>query len=72
MIANAFRVKNPSLSDERSVLAAKVSLQMVRGMMTLYAEAEPRGRKDLVVNEFKKVLTLYLGTIVPQDRAKAK
>ena len=71
MIANAFRVKNPSLSDERSVLAAKVSLQMVRGMMTLYGEAEPKG-KGLVVNEFKKVLTLYLGTIVPQDRAKAK
>ena len=71
MIANAFRVKNPSLSDERSVLAANVSLQMVKGMMTLYAEAEPKG-KDLVVNEFKKVLTLYLGTIVPQDRAKAK
>jgi hypothetical protein len=71
MIANAFRVKNPSLSDVRSVLAAEVSLQMVRGMMTLYAEAEPKG-KDLVVDEFKKVLTLYLGTIVPQDRTKAK
>jgi AcrR family transcriptional regulator len=71
MIANAFRAKNPSLSKERSVLAANVSLQMVRGMMTLYAEAEPKG-KDLVVNEFKKVLTLYLGTIVPEDRAGAK
>jgi AcrR family transcriptional regulator len=63
MIANAFREKNPSLSDQRAVLAANVSLQMVRGMMTLYAEAEPKG-KDLVVNEFKKALTLYLGTIV--------
>jgi hypothetical protein len=71
MIANAFRVKNPSLSEERSVLAAKVSLQMVRGMMTLYAEAEPKG-KDLVVNEFKKVLTLYLRTILPEDRTRAK
>ena len=71
MIANAFRVKNPSLSDERSILAAKVSLQIVRGMMTIYAEAEPKA-KDLVVNEFKKVLTLYLGTIVPEDRARAK
>ena len=71
MIANAFRVKNPSLSDERSVLAANVSLQMVRGMMTLYAEAEPKG-KDLVVNEFKKVLTLYLGTILSEGRARAK
>jgi AcrR family transcriptional regulator len=71
MIASAFRVKNPSLSDERSILAANVSLQMVKGMMTLYAEAEPKG-KDLVVNEFKKLLTLYLGTIVPQDRARTK
>jgi AcrR family transcriptional regulator len=71
MIANAFRVKNPSLSDERSVLAANVSLQMVKGMMTLYAEAEHKS-KDLVVNEFKKVLTLYLGTIVPEHRARAK
>jgi AcrR family transcriptional regulator len=69
MIANALRVKNPSLSDERSLLAANVSLQMVRGMMTLYAEAEPKG-KDLVVNEFKKVLALYLATIVPEDRAR--
>jgi AcrR family transcriptional regulator len=67
MIAKAFRVKNPSLSEERAVLAANVSLQIVRGMKTLYAEAEPKG-KDLVVSEFKKVLTLYLGTIVPEDR----
>jgi AcrR family transcriptional regulator len=71
MIANAFRVKNPSLSEERSVLAARVSLQMVRSMMTLYADAEPKD-KDLVVNEFKKVLTFYLGTIVPENRARAK
>jgi AcrR family transcriptional regulator len=71
MIANAFRVKNPSLSEERSVLAANVSLQMVRGMMTLYAEADPRG-KDPVVKEFKKALTLYLGTIVPEERARSK
>ena len=71
MIANAFRVRNRSLSEERSVLAANVSLQMVGGMMTLYAEAEPKGR-DLVVNEFKKALTLYLGTIVSEGRARAK
>jgi hypothetical protein len=29
-------------------------------------EAAPKG-KDLVVDEFKKVLTSYLGTIVYQD-----
>jgi AcrR family transcriptional regulator len=64
-IANAFRARNPSLSDEQAVLAAKVTMQMVRGLMTLYAEAEPRG-KVLVVDEFKKVLTSYLGTILYQ------
>jgi hypothetical protein len=39
--------------------------------MAPYAEAEPKG-KDLVVDEFKKVLTLYLGTIVYQDEPGAK
>src|SRR6202521_2967341 len=67
-IGNAFRAKNPSLSEEQSVLAAKVTLQMVSGLMMLYAEAAPKG-KDLVVDEFKKVLTSYLGTIVYQEEA---
>ena len=68
---NAFRAKNPSLSEEQSVLAAKVTLQMVSGLMMLYAEAAPKG-KDLVVDEFKKVLTSYLGTILYQEEARAK
>jgi AcrR family transcriptional regulator len=68
---NAFRAKNPSLSEEQSVLAAKVTLQMVSGLMMLYAEAAPKG-KDLVVDEFKKVLTSYLGTIVYQDETLAR
>jgi hypothetical protein len=44
---------------------------MVKGLTTLYAEAESKG-KDLVVDEFKKVLTLYLGTIVCLDEARSK
>jgi len=68
---NAFRAKNPSLSEEQSVLAAKVTLQMVSGLMMLYAEAAPKG-KDLVVDEFKKVLASYLGTIVYPEEARAK
>src|ERR1700739_4339765 len=47
-IANAFQAKNPSLSKEKSLLAAHVSLQIVRGMMTLYGEADSTG-KVLVV-----------------------
>jgi hypothetical protein len=45
--------------------------RMVSGLMMLYAEAAPRG-KHLVVDEFKKVLTSYLGTIVYQEEARAK
>ena len=70
-VANVFRAKNPSLSEEQAMLAANVTIQMVGGLMTLYAEAAPKG-KDLVVDEFKKVLTSYLGTILSQNEAWAK
>ena len=50
-IANAFQTKNPSLSKEQALLAANLSLQMVRGMMSLYGEADSKG-KVLVVAEF--------------------
>jgi AcrR family transcriptional regulator len=71
VIANAFRAMNPSLSIEHSILAANVCLQMVRGMMTLYEETEPK-TKPLVVAEFKKVLTLYLGSLSSGNAASAK
>jgi AcrR family transcriptional regulator len=70
-IENAFRAKNPSLSSDQAVLAANVTMQIVRGMMAVYEEAEPRG-KVLVVAEFKKVLTLYLGSVLSGDAITAK
>jgi hypothetical protein len=70
-IANAFRAKNPSLSIEQAVLAANVTMQIVRGMMAVYEEAEPKG-KVLVVAEFKKALTLYLGSVLSRDAMVAK
>ena len=70
-IANAFQAKNPSLSRERSLLAANLSLQIVRGMMTLYGEADSRD-KVLVVAEFKKLLTLYLRGVLSEDEALAR
>ena len=70
-IANAFQAKNPSLSKEQSLLAANVSLQIVRGMMTLYGEADSKG-KVLIVAEFKKVLTLYLGSVLAKDAGVVK
>src|SRR3984885_5678386 len=49
-IANAFRAKDPSLASERAMLAANISLQMVKGMTTLYAEASLR-EKPLIIAE---------------------
>ncbi|WP_433965488.1 TetR/AcrR family transcriptional regulator [Tunturiibacter gelidiferens] len=65
-IANAFRAKDPSLASERAMLAANISLQMVKGMTTLYAEASLR-EKPLIIAEFKKALTLYLGSVFSDD-----
>jgi AcrR family transcriptional regulator len=70
-IANAFQAKNPSLSKEQSLLAANLTLQIVRGMMTLYGEADSKG-KLLVVAEFKNLLTLYLRGVLSEDEAPAR
>src|ERR1700751_615318 len=59
-IANTFRAKNPSLTNEKAMVAAKITLQMVKGMTTLYAEARPR-EKPQIIAEYKKALTLYPG-----------
>lgn len=61
--ADAFQAKKPSLTNEQALLAANVSLQIVKGMTTLYAETTPK-EKPLVVAEFKKVLTSYLESIL--------
>lgn len=62
-IADAFRAKNPSLSKEAALLTANVALQIVKGMTALYTEAGPK-EKSLVAVEFKKVLTLYLKSVL--------
>jgi AcrR family transcriptional regulator len=59
IVANAFRAKNPSLSSERSLLVANVAVQLVKGMITFFLEADVK-TKPLVVAEFRRVLTLYL------------
>ena len=63
MIAKSFRAKNPSLSEDRALLAAYMAFQIVKGMMALYTEA-PSGARDAVVNESKKLLTMYLGSFL--------
>jgi len=69
-IADAFRTKNPFLSGERALLAAKVAVQILKGMTTLWREAEAKSR-DLVAAEFRKVLTSYLqGVLCERERAE--
>ena len=66
LIANAFQVRNQSLSPEQALLVAHVTLQMLRGMMTLYEEAEMKARPS-VLAEFKKALSLYLGRALAEN-----
>jgi AcrR family transcriptional regulator len=65
IIANAFRTKNPSLSTERALLAANVAVQIVKGMINLYLESETK-TKALVVAEFRRVLSSYLGGVLAE------
>ncbi|MBV8211733.1 MAG: TetR/AcrR family transcriptional regulator [Verrucomicrobia bacterium] len=67
IIANAFRIKNPSLSSERSLLAGNVAVQIVKGMINLYLESDAK-TKPLVVAEFRRVLTSYLEKVLSDQR----
>jgi hypothetical protein len=64
-IANLFRIKNPSLSSERALLAANVALQIVKAMRTLYSESEAKAR-PLIEAEFRKVLASYLKGVLSE------
>jgi AcrR family transcriptional regulator len=68
--AAAFRVKNPSLSEDRALLAAKIALALAGDMMALYAEAGPRER-PMVSAEFKRILALYLADVLNERAARA-
>ena len=65
-IANIFKAKDSSLTSEKAMLAANITVHMVNGMRTLYAEAGPR-EKPLIVAEYKKALTLHLGSVLSED-----
>jgi AcrR family transcriptional regulator len=64
-IADALRAKNPALSAERAYLAANVSVQIVKGMKTLYSESDPKARAVLQA-EFRKVLAVYLEDVLSE------
>lgn len=67
MIADVFRVKNPSLSSERALLVANVAVQIVKGMTTLYSESETKSR-SLIEAEFRRILSSYLEDVLSRSR----
>jgi AcrR family transcriptional regulator len=59
--AALFRQKRPELTTEEAFRVANVTLQVVKGMNPLYADAKAKERQELV-QEFKQVLTAYLSS----------
>jgi AcrR family transcriptional regulator len=57
--AELFRRKNPSLSKETAFSIANVTLQVVKALNPLYADAKPKERQELI-REFKLVVIAYL------------
>jgi AcrR family transcriptional regulator len=58
-LINALRRRLPLLTIEAAQLRAGVMLQIVRGMMQMYTEADS-AQKATVVKEFKKALMAYV------------
>jgi AcrR family transcriptional regulator len=65
-VADALRAKNPALSAERAYLAANVTVQIVKGMKTLYMEGDAKARPAIEA-EFRRILTAYLEGILCVD-----
>ncbi|HEY2117658.1 MAG TPA: TetR/AcrR family transcriptional regulator [Candidatus Acidoferrum sp.] len=56
-----FREKRPDLTQEAAFRIANVTVQVVKGMNPLYADAKPAEREE-IVREFKLLLTTYLSS----------
>jgi len=58
-LANVFRARRAAVSQEQAYRVASVSLQLIKSMNALYAEAKPLERLE-IVKEYKLALTAYL------------
>ena len=61
--ARAFIAKNPALTRERALLIANVVVQILKGLIALYAAVPPRDRA-MVMTEFKRMLKDYLDDVL--------
>lgn len=61
-LVEALRRRVPALRQQTAELCAGVILQIVRGMMQMYHDAEP-SQRPIVIGEFRKALAGYVGTL---------
>jgi AcrR family transcriptional regulator len=64
--AALFRERHPEMSRETAFRVANVTVQVLKGMSPLYAEAKG-GEKEGIVREFKLVLVSYLSSRLKAD-----
>jgi AcrR family transcriptional regulator len=58
-VAKVLLTRRPGISQENAYRVASVSLQIIKGMNALYAEAKPKERLE-IVEEYKVALAAYL------------
>jgi AcrR family transcriptional regulator len=61
--AKVFEARNPTLTKARTLFIANVVIQLLKGMMNLYAESRPKDRSE-VRAEFKRLLSSYLEDVL--------
>ena len=65
--SKAFTARRPDISRERALLIANVVVQLMKGLISLYA-ATPVRERSAVIAEFQRVLTAYLDDVL-RERA---
>ena len=61
--SRAFRARNASLSSERALMVANVVVQLMKGMISLYA-AMPKRDRIMISDEYKRLLKDYLQDVL--------
>jgi AcrR family transcriptional regulator len=59
LFSKAFQAKNPALNADRAYMISNTVLQIIKGMISAYAEAQAKDR-PAVNAEFRRVLFCYL------------
>lgn len=70
-LIKALSLRVPSMSEQRAELCANVIVQIVRGMMQTYKDAD-LSQRAIVSREFKIVLSAYLRTVFTTVATKAR